>query len=147
MSAEEPTVFVVDDDPSVRRGLARLLRSADYRVETFASAREFLEHADVDSVGCLVLDVRMPVVNGFELQRELLDTGSRLPIVFITGHGDIPMAVQAIKAGAVDFLSKPFDDDALLTAVAQAIARSREGRLPTDGAANALDPSADDRQK
>jgi FixJ family two-component response regulator len=119
-----PTVFVVDDDPSVRRGLERLLRSAGYRAETFASTREFLERGDAEAGGCLVLDVRMPGQSGLELYDVLAAAGYSLPVIFITGHGDIPMAVRAIKAGAVDFLPKPFDDDALLEAVRQALARA-----------------------
>jgi FixJ family two-component response regulator len=123
MSEDPPTVFVVDDDPSVRRGLERLLRSAGYRAETFASAREFLERGDAQAGGCLVLDVRMPGQSGLELHEVLTTAGYSLPVIFITGHGDIPMAVRAIKAGAVDFLPKPFDDEALLDAVRQALAR------------------------
>jgi FixJ family two-component response regulator len=122
---DRPTVFVVDDDPSVRRGLERLLRSAGHRVETFGSAREFLERGDAEAGGCLVLDVRMPGQSGLELYEVLAAAGYSLPVIFITGHGDIPMAVRAIKAGAVDFLPKPFDDDALLEAVRQALARGR----------------------
>ena len=119
------TVVVVDDDPSVRRGLERLLRSAGYRVETFVSARDFLERGDYRSA-CLVLDVRMPGQSGFDLQQVLAERARDIPIVFITGHGDIPMAVQAIKAGAVDFITKPFDDEVLLNAVRAAIARGRQ---------------------
>jgi FixJ family two-component response regulator len=120
-----PSVFVVDDDLSVRRGLERLLRSVGYRVETFGSALDFLERGDVDEEGCLVLDIRMPGLSGFDLQQMLIARGSRLPIIFITGHGDIPMAVRAIKAGAADFLTKPFDDEALLAAIRQALSRPR----------------------
>jgi FixJ family two-component response regulator len=120
------TVFVVDDDLSVRRGLERLLRSAGYTVETFGSALDFLERGGVDDGGCLVLDIRMPGLSGFDLQQTLVARGSLLPIIFITGHGDIPMAVRAIKAGAADFLTKPFDDTALLAAVRQALSRPRQ---------------------
>jgi FixJ family two-component response regulator len=123
MKGDPPTVFVVDDDPSVRRGLERLLRSAGYRAETFASAREFLERGDAEAGGCLVLDVRMPGQSGLELYEVLTTAGHAIPVIFITGHGDIPMAVRAIKAGAVDFLPKPFDDEVLLEAVRQALAR------------------------
>jgi FixJ family two-component response regulator len=123
MRDRPPTVFVVDDDPSVRRGLERLLRSAGYRAETFASAREFLQRGDPNAGGCLVLDVRMPGQSGLELYDVLATAGHSIPVIFITGHGDIPMAVRAIKAGAVDFLPKPFDDEALLEAVRQALAR------------------------
>jgi FixJ family two-component response regulator len=123
MNEPLPRVFVVDDDPSVRKSLARLLRSAGYQAETFATAAEFLDSRRVhDTPGCLVLDVQMPGLNGLELQRELLDSPDSIPIIFITGHGDIPMSVLAMKAGAVDFLSKPFREEDLLEAVRQAIA-------------------------
>ena len=123
MNEPLPMVFVVDDDPSVRKSLARLLRSAGYQAETFATAAEFLDSRRVhDTPGCLVLDVQMPGLNGLELQRELLDSPDSIPIIFITGHGDIPMSVLAMKAGAVDFLSKPFREKDLLEAVRQAIA-------------------------
>ena len=125
MKEHDATIHIVDDDPSVRRGLGRLLRSAGYRVETFASAREFLEHGDLDGLGCLVVDVRMPGKNGFDLQQVLVAQGHTIPIIFITGHGDIAMAVRAMKMGAVDFLTKPFDDQALLDAVQQALKRER----------------------
>jgi FixJ family two-component response regulator len=118
------TVFVVDDDPSVRRGLERLLRSAGSRAETFASAREFLQRGDPKLAGCLVLDVRMPGQGGLELHEVLVNGGHRLPVIFITGHGDLPTAARAMTAGAVDFLPKPFDDEALLEAVRHALARS-----------------------
>jgi len=117
------SVFVIDDDPSVRRGLERLLRSAGYRAEAFASAAEFLRRDEHEGPCCLVLDIRMPDVTGLELRDALLASGRDLPIIFVTGHGDIPMAVQAMKAGAVDFLTKPFDQQALLDAVGQALAR------------------------
>jgi two-component system, LuxR family, response regulator FixJ len=122
------TVFVVDDDASVRRGLERLLRSVGYRVETFASAREFLERGRLEGAGCLVLDVRMPGQSGLELHEVLVAGGHDIPVVFITGHGDIPMAVRAMKSGAADFLAKPFDDEVLLDAVRQAIATDRSRR-------------------
>ena len=121
----------MDDDPSVRRGLERLLRSAGYRAETFASAREFLQRGDPNGGGCLVLDVRMPGQSGLELYDVLAAAGHSIPVIFITGHGDIPMAVRAIKAGAVDFLTKPFDDEALLEAVRQALARSSAAFPPS----------------
>ena len=124
MSAHGPTVFIVDDDPSVRRGLERLLRSAGYRTMTFASAPDFLEQSNPAEAGCLVLDIRMPELNGFDLQDVLRSLGRKLPIVFITGHGDIPMAVRAMKGGAIDFLVKPFDDQDMLRAVAQALGTS-----------------------
>ena len=130
MTPPEPTVFVVDDDLSVRRGLERLLRSAGYHVETFASALEFLERGGLDDPGCLVLDIRMPGLSGFDLQQMLTARGHDVPIIFITGHGDIPMAVRAIKAGAADFLTKPFDDKAILDAIRQALARPRRAGAP-----------------
>jgi FixJ family two-component response regulator len=126
---------VVDDDPSVRRGLARLLRSAGYRAETFASSREFLQQGDFQGPACLILDVRMPGQTGIELQEVLATADSDLPIIFVTGHGDIPMAVRTIRAGAVDFLTKPFDDQELLDAIARAIARPRRRDRPTASSA------------
>jgi FixJ family two-component response regulator len=118
-------VFVVDDDPSVRSGVARLLRSADYQVETFATAEEFLDaHEEGVAPACLVLDVQMPGSTGLELQERLLRKNSTVGIVFITGHGDIPTTVRAVKNGAVNFLAKPFDQGDLLGAVEQALAKS-----------------------
>jgi FixJ family two-component response regulator len=117
------TVFVVDDDASVRRGLERLLRAAGHRVEGFALASDFLLRSEQGLRGCLLLDVRMPGVNGLELRDALAALGRDIPIIFITGHGDILMAAQARKAGAVDFLTKPFDEEVLLEAVSQALAR------------------------
>jgi FixJ family two-component response regulator len=131
-------VFVVDDDPSVRRGLDRLLRAAGMRVESFASAREFLDRPEHDGPRCLVLDVRMPGQSGLELHERLVATGRDIPVIFITGHADVPMAVRAMKAGAVDFLSKPFDDAELLGAAGQALERDRkrwEARQRVDGSA------------
>jgi FixJ family two-component response regulator len=122
-------VFLVDDDASVRRALARLIKSAGHQVQTFASAREFLgTNADIEEAACLVLDVRMPGLTGIDLQRELQTMNRNVPIVFITGHGDIPMSVNAMKAGAVDFLPKPVKDTDLLRAIAQAIARAYRDR-------------------
>jgi len=126
MSDPEATVFVVDDDPSVRRGLERLLRTAGHRVESFASAREFLERPEPDGPRCLVLDVRMPGQSGLDLHDRLVASGRDIPVIFITGHADVPMAVRAMKAGAVDFLSKPFDDAELLGAARQALDRDRQ---------------------
>ena len=126
MTAPRGLVVVVDDDASVRRGLERLLRSAGYTVETFESARAFLDRGDYDRADCLVFDVRMPGQNGLDLQRVLVDAGYDLPILFVTGHGDLPMAEQALKEGAVDFIAKPFDDDVFLEAVRQATLRSRQ---------------------
>jgi two-component system response regulator FixJ len=124
----KPTVFIIDDDASVRTSLARLLRSAGFDVETFASAELFLEREHYDGVGCIVLDVRMPGISGIDLQDELSKADYSMPIVFITGHGNIPMGVQAIKKGAVDFLAKPFDDEELLQAVREAIEKDKKAR-------------------
>jgi FixJ family two-component response regulator len=121
----ETTVFVVDDDPSVRRGLDRLLRSAGFRVETYSSTEQFLQAGRIDGPGCLVLDIRMPGKGGLDLQQVMIDRGSLLPIIFITGHGDVPTVVRAMKRGAVDFLMKPFDDEELLAAVHQALTGKR----------------------
>jgi FixJ family two-component response regulator len=119
------TVTVVDDDAAVRKGLARLLRSAGHAVETFASAGEFLERRVPGAAGCLVLDVNMPGLNGLQLQEALAGDGGGLPIIFLTGRGDIPMSVQAMKRGAVDFLTKPVSDETLLSAVDLALERDR----------------------
>jgi FixJ family two-component response regulator len=128
MTEPAPTVFVVDDDPSVRRALGRLLKAWGFRVQTFASAEELLRHPLPDGPACVVLDVSMPGINGLDLQRTLAEQEPGLPIVFITGHGDIPMSVQAMKAGAVDFLPKPFANQDLLAAVRQALARGAQSR-------------------
>jgi FixJ family two-component response regulator len=128
MNHSPATVFVVDDDPAVLKSLARLLRSARMEVATFHSPREFLERHDPRAPGCLVLDVAMPGLNGLELQEALVAKGGALPIVFLTGHGDIPMSVQAMKRGAVDFLTKPVNDDDLLKAVGLAIEKDRSQR-------------------
>jgi len=125
-STSKPTVFLVDDDESVRKALSRLIQSAGYKVDSFSSAHKFLQCSDKDAGACLVLDVRMPGLDGMELQAQLASEGSAVPIVFITGHGDIPMSVRAIKAGAVDFLPKPFEDHSLLDAIQSAIARHQE---------------------
>jgi FixJ family two-component response regulator len=120
-------IFLVDDDDSVRRALARLLRAAGYQVVAFASARDFLERADCQLAACLVLDIRMPGQSGLDLYESLVNDGYSIPTVFITGHADIPTAVRAMNLGAVDFLPKVFDDEAFLSAVRAAIAR----RSPT----------------
>ena len=122
------TVFVVDDDLSMREALSSLLRSVGLAVETFASAREFLIYSRPDCAACLVLDVRMPGLSGLDLQQELGKAGVELPVIFITGHGDIPMAVRAMKAGAVEFLSKPFRDEDLLDAIRYALKRNEAVR-------------------
>ena len=121
MSHPEPTVFVVDDDISVRESLKNLLRSVGLKVETFRTAQEFQSRPPSSVPSCLVLDIRLPGLSGLDLQRQLAETKHEIPIVFITGHGDIPMSVRAIKAGAVEFLTKPFRDQDLLYAVRQAI--------------------------
>ncbi len=128
MTGFKPTVFVIDDDASIRKSLSRLLRSAGYAAETFSSAEEFLRREHYDGAGCILLDVRMPGLSGMDLQEELNKADYHMPIVFITGHGDIPMSVEAMKKGAVDFLTKPFDDEELLRALGAAIEKDRDGR-------------------
>ncbi len=127
--ANESIVFVIDDDLSVRKALTRLFKHEGLQVETFATAGEFLSQPLPDSPACLILDVRMPGLNGLELQTRLAKLHVFLPIIFITGHGDIPMTVRAMKAGAADFLPKPFDPKQLLAIVRKAIARHRKIRL------------------
>ena len=126
--ADGATVFVVDDDAGVRAAIQGLLKSAGLRCECFPSAEEFLRRTRADGPSCLVLDVSLPGVNGLEFQRELADAGLQIPIVFITGHGDIPMTVKAMKSGAVEFLTKPFMDKTLLDAIQQALERDRVTR-------------------
>ena len=121
MSDSSPTVFLVDDDPAVRKALSRVLREEGWHVEVFESAEAFLVRADHVADGCLVLDVTMPGLDGLELQQRLIQTGKAMPIVFLTGYGDIPMTVRALKAGASDFLTKPVEAQALLRAVGWAI--------------------------
>ena len=128
MTDTEALVFVVDDDAPMRESLKNLLRSVGLRVEAFASAQEFLRSPRPDVPGCLVLDVRLPGLSGLDLQQQLAEGDRDMPIIFITGHGDIPMTVQAMKAGAVEFLTKPFRDQDLLDAVHQALARDRHAR-------------------
>jgi FixJ family two-component response regulator len=128
MSQEHPVVFIVDDDVSVREALTNLLRSVGLKVETFGTAQEFLSSQRSDAPGCLVLDVRLPGLSGPDLQRKLTDANIEIPIIFITAHGDIQMSVRAMKAGAVEFLTKPFRDQDLLDAVQQAIDRDRAAR-------------------
>jgi len=121
-------VFVVDDDAAIRTSLHRLITSVGFRVEVFASTRAFLDAPRPDAPACLVLDVRLPGLSGLDLQRQLAETDAELPIVFVTGHGDIPMSVRAMKAGAVEFLTKPFRPQALLDAVRSAVERDRAMR-------------------
>jgi len=128
MNETEPTVFVVDDDESVRVALKRLIRSMGMNVETFSTAQEFLARQRYEGPGCLVLDIRMPGLSGLDLQQELENAEITLPVVFITGHGTIPQSVRAMKAGAVDFLEKPFEDQTLLDVIRQAIEHGRRAR-------------------
>jgi FixJ family two-component response regulator len=126
-ASDRSTVFVVDDDASVREALDSLIRSVGLRVETFSSARDFLRYQRPEGPACLVLDVRLPDRSGLQVQRELAAAGYSLPIIFITGHGDIPMSVRAMKAGAIEFLTKPFRDQDLLDAIDTALERDRAG--------------------
>lgn len=128
MSSQQPVVFVIDDDVSVREGLKNLLRSVGLNVKTFSAAGEFMSSERPDAPGCLVLDVRLPGISGLDLQRQLVEAKIEVPIIFMTGHGDIQMSVRAMKAGAVEFLTKPFRDQDLLEAVQQAIERDRRER-------------------
>ncbi len=122
------TVFVVDDDPSMRASIQGLLKSARLRSESFGTAEEFLRNKRPEGPSCLVLDVNLPGINGLDFQRQLADAGIQIPIIFVTGHGDIPMTVKAMKSGAVEFLTKPFDDQNLLNAIQQALDRDRVRR-------------------
>jgi FixJ family two-component response regulator len=124
MSPTGPVVFVVDDDISVRESLESMIRCAGWKPETFASAQEFLAHPRLLAPSCLILDVHLPDLNGLELQNRIASDQLEMPIIFITGHGDVPMSVRAMKAGAIEFLTKPFSVDALLSAIRQAIERS-----------------------
>lgn len=124
----EPTVHVIDDDVAVRRFLEGLIKSVSLRVETYASAREFLDAFDPGAPGCIVLDIRMPGMSGLELQRELVARAISLPIIILTGHGDVQIAVQAMRAGAVDFIEKPFNNELLLDSVQKAVAESVDAR-------------------
>lgn len=125
MPAASPIVFVVDDDVSVRESLDLLIQNEGWHVETFASAHEFLDRPRASAPSCLILDVSLPGLNGLELQQRVSGERTDMPIIFITGHGDIPMTVRAMKAGAVEFLTKPFSDEVLLNAIRQALERSR----------------------
>lgn len=129
MPPTTPVVFVVDDDVSVRESLAPLIRWAGWKPETFSSAQEFLSRPRDETPSCLVLDVELPDLNGLDLQERVAADRAAMPIIFITGHGDIPMSVRAMKAGAAEFLTKPFERDALLNAIRSAIERSREALL------------------
>jgi FixJ family two-component response regulator len=126
--ADAPTVFVIDDDAAVRASIQGLLKSVALRSESFGTAHEFLRSKRPDGPSCLVLDVRLPGINGLDFQRELADAGVQIPIIFITGHADIPMTVKAMKSGAVEFLTKPFRDQDLLDAIHQALERDRVTR-------------------
>jgi FixJ family two-component response regulator len=133
---QKPTVFIVDDDAAVRDALRLLMRSADLATKAFPGAREFLANVTDDRPGCLVLDVRMPEIDGLELQKRLAARGSRMPIIMLTGHGDVPMAVQALRAGALDFIPKPFDSAVLLERIREALdldARTRQKQLDRSG--------------
>src|ERR1700761_3398907 len=127
-SPPQPTVLVVDDDPSMQQALARLFRSVDLKVAVFGSTRELLAQQLPESAACLVLDVRLPGLSGLDFQTELTKSGIQIPIIFMTGHGDVPMSVRAMKAGATDFLTKPFRDQDMLDAVSQAIEHDRKRR-------------------
>jgi len=129
MNRTDATVFVVDDDPSVRKGLLRLIRSAGWQGEAFASAQEFLAQAALSRAGCVVLDVRMPGMTGPELRDLMAAQGISLPVIFLTGHGDIHTGVDAMKKGAVDFLQKPVDDEVLLQAIQQALERHAAAQI------------------
>ena len=125
---QDAIIAIVDDDPSVRRGLERLIRSAGWKAETFASAQEFLARPGAEAASCLVLDLQLPGLSGLDLQKRMAEVRLEIPIVFLTGHGDISASVQAMRAGAVEFLTKPFDDEQLLHAIQEAIERDRRNR-------------------
>jgi FixJ family two-component response regulator len=131
----EAVVFVVDDDSSVREAITSLVKSVGMRVENFETAQDFLQRKHLDAPGCVVLDVRLPGMSGLDLQRELAEHDIKFPIIFITGHGDIPMSVRAMKAGALEFLTKPFRDQDLLDAIQQALERDRAARQERTGIA------------
>jgi FixJ family two-component response regulator len=128
VTEQKPVIYVIDDDPSVRKALERLLRSAGHEPMTFTSALEFLDFTHPDAPGCLVLDIKMPGLDGLELQDRLAEKGIYFPIVFITGHGTVPKSVKAFRAGALDFLQKPFEDRELLDAVSRGIEKDRQLR-------------------
>jgi FixJ family two-component response regulator len=128
MDSSQPTVFVVDDDEAVRDSVRVLLKTVGINAETFASGREFLDSYDPDRPGCLVLDIRMPGMSGMELQEQLVARNAILPVIFITGHGDVPMAVHALRSGAVDFMQKPFSEQALLDRIQQVLEQNGRDR-------------------
>jgi RNA polymerase sigma factor (sigma-70 family) len=132
MKTKTPAVFIVDDDPSHRDSLQFLLESAGMEARSFSSARDFLDGADPETPGCILLDVKMPGMSGLDLQKELANRSITLPIIFITGHGTVPMSVRAMKAGAMDFLQKPFDEQDLFQAIDHAMERDRQARLETE---------------
>ena len=134
MTELKPTIYVVDDDPSVRDSTELMLKSVGFNVETFGSAQDFLKADLREDLGCLVLDVRMPGMSGLDLQEKLVSAKTPLPVIFITGHGTVPMSVRAMKAGAVDFLQKPFEEQDLLDAINRAVARQREMKSKRDQA-------------
>ena len=128
MQESAPIIALVDDDPSVRRGLERLIRSMGWKAETFASAQEFLARVGAEAPSCVVLDLQLPGLTGLELQKQMAEVGLETPIVFLTGHGNIPATVQAMKAGAIEFLTKPVEEQELLKAIQEAIERDRRTR-------------------
>ena len=134
MTETKPTIFIVDDDPSVRDSTELMLKSVGFNVKTFVSAQDFLTANLQEGPGCLILDVRMPGMSGLDLQEKLVSTKTPLPVIFITGHGTVPMSVRAMKAGAVDFLQKPFEEQDLLDAIYRAINQQRERKSKTDEA-------------
>jgi RNA polymerase sigma factor (sigma-70 family) len=134
MTETKPTIFVVDDDPSVRESTKFMLEGVGFNVKTFISAQDFLNAKLQEGLGCLILDVRMPGISGLDLQEKLISAKSPLPVIFITGHGTVPMSVRAMKAGAVDFLQKPFEEQDLLDAIHRAITRQREEKSKRDEA-------------
>jgi RNA polymerase sigma factor (sigma-70 family) len=134
MAETKPTIFIVDDDPSVRDSMELMLKSVGFNVKSFASAQEFLKANLQEGPGCLILDVRMPGMSGLDLQEKLVSAEAPLPVIFITGHGTVPMSVRAMKAGAVDFLQKPFEEQDLLDAIKRAITQQKEKKSEKDEA-------------
>jgi FixJ family two-component response regulator len=132
MKEEKPLIFVIDDDPSVRDSMKMMLKSVGFDVKTFVSAQDFLTAKLQERPGCLILDVRMPGMSGLDLQEKLVSAKTPLPVIFITGYGTVPMSVRAMKAGAVDFLQKPFEEQDLIDAIYRAISQQRERKLKTD---------------